>query len=170
MTLERKSGETVARILVKGWVDLRYFPVSLSPVFMETALFGSYNSDTVSAFLQYIPESERNILEAALQEFPADSDELVEILGEYDCKKMPSKANLPQIISEIGHKEIIQKPRFIADCMQPVLKFLRCSLTKTEQAAFLHRRSSPYCNSLQHAPQTSKLLGYISRGILDHLT
>ncbi|XP_038064500.1 uncharacterized protein LOC119735750 [Patiria miniata] len=127
-----REWEAVARILVKGWVDLRYFPISLSPVFMETALFGSSHADTKSAFLQYIPESERNILEAALQEFPSDNEELVEILGEYDCKKLPSETNLSHIISEMGHKEIIQKPRFIADCMQPVLKSLHGSLTKSE--------------------------------------
>ena len=68
---ERKW-EAVGRITAKGWKDLRYFPIGLAPVFMETVIYGNSEADTKETFLQFIPESDREIIEAALDKFPSD--------------------------------------------------------------------------------------------------
>lgn len=35
---------------------------------------------------------------------------------------IPTKHTLPQMIEEMAHKELIQAPMFVCDCLQPVLK------------------------------------------------
>ncbi|XP_071832423.1 uncharacterized protein [Apostichopus japonicus] len=128
---DANSWESVGRIISKGWKDMRYFPLSLSPPFMEEAIFGKSEGDMKDAFLQYISVSEKMVIVEALTHFPegASYDELIDILDGYGCRVLVTKRNLPQILYEIGHKEIIQKPMFIADSMRETLEPLREELT-----------------------------------------
>ena len=117
--------EAVGRIIAKGWNDLRYFPIGLAPVFMETVIYGNSEADTKETFLQFIPESEREIIEAALDDFPSDdtgADELLDILGGYECRRLPTKENLPGLLVELGEQECIMKPTFAAKFMKEHVK------------------------------------------------
>ena len=61
-----------------------------------------------------------------------DPEELLEILGDCDCRTLVNKNNPQRVISDMGFKVFSQKPKCIADFMHPVLGPLQRALTKTE--------------------------------------
>ncbi len=69
----------------------------------------------------YLSKDEEELLKRVLGNgdvFEADDDEL---LDRFECKKVPSKENIRSIIMEIGHKQLFQKRRYIAECWREIL-------------------------------------------------
>lgn len=57
----------------------------------------------------------------AMTDFSAvDSDDLVEVLDGYGCRRKITAETLPTIIDEISHKELVQKPMFVIDCWREI--------------------------------------------------
>lgn len=54
-----------------------------------------------------------------------DADDLLEFLGNYKCYKLPNKENVQEILSELAHQELIQRPRYIAQCWSQPLSALK---------------------------------------------
>ena len=58
------------------------------------------------------------------------------ILSAFDCKRRITENNLIDIITEVPHKEMIQKPQYIADCWGLIAPDLKkyfpevCSINK----------------------------------------
>lgn len=124
--------KAVGRIILKGWEQAKYFPISLAPPFMEEVLFGNVKSNMKDSFLKFVSLSERLVIQGAIEKFPDNLDELLDILDCYECRVLPSKSNFVQLLWEIGHKEIVQRPMFIADSMREVLSPLREKLSHSE--------------------------------------
>ncbi|KAJ7373301.1 hypothetical protein OS493_012892 [Desmophyllum pertusum] len=79
-------------------------------------------------------------------------DELIELLDRYGCRKRPTQANVKDLILELAHKELIQKPQYVADCWGALLlKYLKGSDLST--AKKVHDR----CKALEST--TRKVLG-----------
>ncbi|XP_031333699.1 uncharacterized protein LOC116163743 isoform X2 [Photinus pyralis] len=117
--------KAVARIVVFGWKSQKYFPIRIAPIFMLSCL--GYDSpeekSLIPNFLKYISESECELLKNAVDNFDdTNKDDLLEILSGFDTKWLPSKDNIKQLIIDIAHKEIIQKPSFVAKCIRPHLE------------------------------------------------
>ncbi|KAI9532567.1 hypothetical protein NQZ68_031269 [Dissostichus eleginoides] len=49
-----------------------------------------------------------------------DTDELLEVLDSYGCRRKVTAENLPKIIEEIAPKEMVQKPMFVIDCWREI--------------------------------------------------
>ncbi|KAI9515839.1 hypothetical protein NQZ68_022195 [Dissostichus eleginoides] len=49
-----------------------------------------------------------------------DTDDLLEVLDCYGCRRKVTAENLPKIIEEIAHKEMVQKPMFVIDCWREI--------------------------------------------------
>ena len=47
---------------------------------------------------------------------------MLDFLSNYKCYRIPTKENILQIVSELAHQEIIQKPRYVTNCWAPILK------------------------------------------------
>ena len=76
-----------------------------------------------SSFCLYISEDERETLQKCLEEsFDDDNDDVLYFLSNYKCYRIPTKENILQIVSELAHQEIIQKPRYVTNCWAPILK------------------------------------------------
>ena len=64
------------------------------------------------------------------------NDELLEFLSAFDCKQIITENNLIDIITEVVHKEIIQKQQYIAGCWGLIVPDLKkyfpdvCSISK----------------------------------------
>jgi hypothetical protein len=116
----RGKWEAVGRILVKGYTDCRYFPYQLSKVFFIACLFGEDNVTNQmlhDSFKHYLSYSEAGIVDACLNNnISCEDDELLEFLSAFDCKRRITENNMKDIITEVAHKEIIQKPQYVADC------------------------------------------------------
>ena len=65
----------------------------------------------------------KETLEKCLEEsFDDDNDDVFDFLSNYKCYRTPTKENILQIVSELPHQEIIQKPRYVTNCWAPNLK------------------------------------------------
>ena len=58
----------------------------------------------------------------------AEYEELLHLLGRYGCRKTPTPQNVKALILELAHKELIQRPQYVADCWSALLlKYLKGS-------------------------------------------
>ncbi|TKS66013.1 hypothetical protein D9C73_000069 [Collichthys lucidus] len=74
------------------------------------------------SLLLYVSHEERSILEKALEDFNSvDTDELLDVLDAHECKQVPTEDTLLPVLSQIGHKVIIQAPMYVIKCWRPVL-------------------------------------------------
>lgn len=73
--------QATVRIILKGWLTVRYFPVLLPLPFLEEALYDTSYSSVKDCFMQYISKAEREILQMALDSFQSvDKDDLIDVL------------------------------------------------------------------------------------------
>ncbi|XP_035996096.1 uncharacterized protein LOC118563930 [Fundulus heteroclitus] len=127
--------KAVGRILLKGFQDCQYLPIKLAPPFLEEMFYGEVHSDLTRSFLMYVSTQEQDVLKHALDHFDTvDDDDLLEVLDRYECRKRVTAATLPDILAEISHKELVQKPMFVIDCWrevtQPLIHLKSGELTK----------------------------------------
>lgn len=117
--------QAVARILLVGWTTVRYFPVLLPLPFLEEVLYGTCYSSVTESFLQYVSKEERKILSHALETFESvDKDELVDVLDAHDCHYNASEDTITELVTQLGHKALIQTPMYVIDCWKTILKSL----------------------------------------------
>ena len=125
---QKSEWEAIGRILVYGFKRAGYFPIALSKAFVVSCIFGEECVDTkylLSSFRLYITAYEREVFDKIQDgEFP-EEDELLDFLGNYKTYKKPSKENVKQIILELAHQELIQKPKYIAQCWSAIVEELR---------------------------------------------
>lgn len=57
-------------------------------------------------------------------DFEANDDDILEFLSNYKCYRVHSKNNIHSIIRELAHQELVQKPKYIANCWYPILTHL----------------------------------------------
>jgi hypothetical protein len=114
---QKGEWEACARIICYG-IKIGYYPIKLSYAFMKSS-FQSENSvtqeDLVKSFFKYVSCEDKETLERNLKELDDDQSELLEVLSTYKCFSLPTKDNLNEIISQLAHKELIQRPKYIAN-------------------------------------------------------
>ncbi|KAJ8007783.1 hypothetical protein DPEC_G00097780 [Dallia pectoralis] len=125
-----ETWKAIGRILVKGYQDCQYLPNKLALPFLEQVLFNNVYSDLKAHFLQFVSSQEREVLMQAMSNLSAvDSDDLVEVLDNYDCRRRITAETLPTIVDEISHKELVQKPMFVIDCWREITHHHHISLS-----------------------------------------
>lgn len=93
----------------------------LAPPFLEEMLLGKIFSDLKTSFLRFFSSHEPNIIINALVNFDSvEADEITDLLANYECHKNVRPETLPEILLELAHKEMIQKPKFVIDCWREV--------------------------------------------------
>lgn len=112
-----------ASVIRMGFYQEKVFPIKVAPSFMQQAIFGACTeSDLIDSFLKFVSAMDRSVIESALKDFEAvDKDEIYDALEQYDVKKAINAENTERIVIEVAHKELVQKPMFIADCFNKVL-------------------------------------------------
>ncbi|KAL7400349.1 hypothetical protein ABVT39_010647 [Epinephelus coioides] len=106
----------------RGCEIARYFPVKLAAPFLEEALYSKTTSSLKDTFIQYVSDQEREVLLKALENFDSvDSDALFDAFEAHECQQIPTKDNLIPLLSQIGHKALIQAPMYIIDCWRPIV-------------------------------------------------
>lgn len=125
----QQQWESVGRIIAFGWAREKYLPVKIAPVILEQAVFGYVKSDVVENFLKYMPESERTVFESWRSDFNSvDQEELIEILDNHSCRRMPTASNANEILQELAHKTLVQEPAYIIEQWAKILSTTRHSL------------------------------------------
>ncbi|KAK7893048.1 hypothetical protein WMY93_022200 [Mugilogobius chulae] len=113
--------KAIGRIFVKGFQDCGYLPLKLAPPFLEEMLFGKTYSDLQTRFVRLFSSQEQDIINMVIEKFDSvDTDEVIDLLANYECRKNVSPETLPEILLELAHKELIQKTMFVIDCWREV--------------------------------------------------
>ena len=123
--MQKREWESFARILLSGYQKYKYFPIQLSPLFIASCLFGEecITAEFVpNSFKDYIAAEDIDTLEQCLcPDFDEVNEDITDFLSSLKCFKMPSKETIHEIINELAHQELIQKPRYIVNCCAPIL-------------------------------------------------
>lgn len=72
-----------------------------------------------------------------------DNDEMsqrLEVMSNYDCRSSVNSENAVQVIEEIAHKELLQKPQYIADCWKDIVCTLRLSFPDLTALCNMYRK------------------------------
>ncbi|XP_038586911.1 uncharacterized protein LOC119912009 [Micropterus salmoides] len=97
-----ETWKAIGRILLKGCQDCQYLPNKLALPFLEQVLFNSVYSDLKAHFLQFVSSQEREVLMEAMTDFSAvDSDDLVEVLDGYGCRRKITAETRENTLPEI---------------------------------------------------------------------
>ena len=119
----RDECTAIGRVLVFGFKKVNYFPVGVSKAFLASCLFREENIEDeflLSSFCFYITSEERETFNS-IKRGNCKSDDVLDFLGNCKTFTMPTKENIDSILSELAHQELIQRPRYIAQCWAPVL-------------------------------------------------
>ena len=110
--------KSVARILLYG-SKLNYFPLFLSQLILNSALFGE---DSISVdcfrdgFKPYVSAEERDLLNLMFDSFDEHNEELMDLLSSCNCFRVSKENDFKNIIVKLAHQELIQNPKYIINC------------------------------------------------------
>ena len=124
--LQKREWQAIACILVYGYKKYGYFPPQLSFLFMASCLFGDQCITVeflLASFKEYIPAEDQNVLDQCLSD--TFDKEVIDFLTSLKCCRLASHENIQEIIHELAHQELIQKPRYIVNCWSPILRSLQ---------------------------------------------
>ena len=162
----RSDWEAIARVLVKGYLTCQYLPIFMSKTFLSYVLFGELSISgpiLIQSFMQYVSADERSVVGMCLSddfnfENEEEYNELLEILGNFDCRTLISRENAQAVIHEIAHKEIIQKTQYITDSWKCILQALVESFPTLQSLTDRYEEVQPsvsrILNCIQADPQS----------------
>ena len=140
--------EAIARILVKGFYQLNFFPAKLNQAFIIATLFGEneVSQDVLlNSFLSYLSRDERALVENALRHSLNDeqSEEWLDFLDRFGCKQEPTPEQIRDTILEIAHKEQIQAGQYIIDCRHEPCRSLKTVIFNVSELVNVLSRAIP---------------------------
>ena len=122
---QKRSWRSIARILLKGYITEKYWPIQLSKAFTICVVFGEKSVSKeilLDSFEEYVDESDRNLLRKfrSAEANEDDLEELLDMLDRYKARKLPTMENAVLIAEELAHKELIQEPKYVRDAWAAV--------------------------------------------------
>lgn len=159
--------ESVGRILAFGWERERYLPVKIAPTIIEQAAFGFTRSSVLENFLKYLPPSDRSLIDSWRSNVIEDVEELIEVLGTYDCRKLPTAENANAILQELAHKTLIQEPAYVIEQWVKPLRRVKDSL---EDLTAVYEALQPTAKKVLKSLHFPDTLDFSQKNIHKHLT
>eukprot|EP00112_Aurelia_sp_Birch-Aquarium-sp1_P026041 Seg8990.2 transcript_id=Seg8990.2/GoldUCD/mRNA.D3Y31 product="hypothetical protein" protein_id=Seg8990.2/GoldUCD/D3Y31 len=168
--------EAIGRILLKGYIDAGYWPLKMSYIFIAVFLFGEniLTEDTMlSSFKKYLSQSEAKLVEGLINEgVDVQEEEVQDFLSVFECKRLATTGNIKSILIEIGHKELVQKPQYIAKCWQVTKSKLKSVIGTLESLYEIYEKIKPSTNRVTALLKTDtssqahlEIFGYLKRYI-----
>lgn len=100
---DHNKWEAVGRILIKGYTGSQYFPFKLSKAFLAGCIFGEWSITPEmlqDSFKCYVSPSATSLIEGCLaNSIACDSDEMLDFLSAFDCKRKVTHSNFVEIMS-----------------------------------------------------------------------
>ena len=127
---QKDEWKAVARILLYGYCMEGVYPIALSAAFVACTILGEdcvSNKVLMESFIAYLAEYEREVVNNCLKNTSeiAGNDDLLDILGSYNCHRNPNEENIKDILSQLAHQELVQRPRYVSNCWATILKPLK---------------------------------------------
>ena len=123
----------------------------------------------ISSFKNYVSLEEKENIDDILQNFEEGNAELLELLGFYNCFKKPTKENLSIVLQELAHQEIVQKPRYIANCFMEVMSASKSIFDTIEQLEEFYQSQLPTANKVINALKCELRID-AEKAVFNHLT
>lgn len=127
--MQKNDWQSIARVIVYGYNLLKYFPMKISPALLCTCLFGEDNLGRellLNSFRDYVTLEDRRVFDNCMNEnCDLEDEDILDFLSMFKCFKLPTKDNIKEIMFELAHQELLQKPRYIIHCWSPVLRMLQ---------------------------------------------
>lgn len=144
---QKNEWEAVGRLFVYSFVRLGYLPLQLSPAFITTCLFGdeALTDDLLlDSFRFYLSSEERNTLDECFAGRLSPNDgEILDLLSSFKCYRNPTEENLKEIILELAHQEIVQKPRYVTNCWSPIFTILKKLIKTSDDLSKSYQERKP---------------------------
>lgn len=141
---------TIGLILVKGFLDCGYFPLTLCKAFVINCLFGDESLPDkmlLNAFLKYISKTEERLVSSALtagQTSNVFDDEFFQnILDRYRCRTKVSCMNVYGVFLELARQELVQKPYLMVCTWKNTLTPLKEKLPDAKAVEDLYSSMEP---------------------------
>ena len=170
----KEHWQAVARIILYG-IWMAYFPLKLSQTFMISCLFGEEHVTIkmlVVSFQNDLSSKERQCSEKILKEYKeGNQEDLLEVLSAYNCFKKPSKDSLFPILQELGHQELLQKPKYIANAFAEVFRYcpqLQNPFPRPKELSEFYKERAPTSLTVVKALKVNDLTD-IQRSVLHFL-
>lgn len=126
--------KAIARILVKGYKEVKFFPIKLNRVFMFAVLFNESQLNDellIESFLSYISKDERDLINVVLKidELSEEQqEEWIDFLDRFGCRRIPKDDERVTVILELAHKEMIQVAKYIiCSWKEPCKELVSCA-------------------------------------------
>ncbi|XP_063971547.1 uncharacterized protein LOC135158759 [Lytechinus pictus] len=121
-----KNATAVGRILVKGFIDHKIFPLRMAPAFVIGMLFGedAVLPDTLmESFKLYLNDGDRACVQSALSENTTEEEHeaLVDLLDREGGHTIPKEGKSLALMFQLAHKVIIQNGSYAMQCMREVV-------------------------------------------------
>lgn len=172
---QKLEWEAVARIMLYGYCKEGVFPITLCSAFVACTLHGE---DSVScevllnSFMEYMAEDEREVVDNLMKNRSqiCKNEDLLEVLGSYKCYLNPTEENIEDILCQLAHQELIQRPRYVSNCWATILQSLKSHPAFQDVASIL-------CFYQERKPTSKKVLKILDaspeneaqRNAFDHL-
>ena len=148
---QKAQWESVTRVLVVGFIQANYFPISMSLAFFASSRFGEESVSSqvfIESFHKYVSKDECETLQKCndSNEYdPGNDGDVLDFLSSYKCYRVPTKEAMPNIILELAHQEIIQKPKYIANAWSPIIAHLKsyAQFMNVESLKEMHSSKKP---------------------------
>ena len=172
--MQKDEWQALARVMLYGFCTLNYFPLRMSPVIIVTCLFGDEilsRQFLLEAFRKYITSEDQIVFDACLSDdCDVNDEDIIDFLSAWRCCRIPTKDNIKDIMFELAHQELVQKPRYVVHCWSPIIKMLQFdeSFQTFDGVLRLFMEKQPTAKKVVKAleVETSK---EIERLTLDHL-
>ena len=93
---------------------------------------------------------------------------MFELLSFYNCYRKPTKENLSIVLLELAHQEIVQKPRYIANCFTEVMTVSRSISDTIEQLEKFYQSRLPTAKKVINTLKCD-LRNNAERAVFNHL-
>ena len=125
----------IARIIVKGYNDVGYYPITINNAFMVSCVFGEQavsEEMLFRSFLNFITYEKRETVKCSLLKDILDLDEggtdedILEILNNFNCKRLVRNGKeLTELLTEVAHEELMQTPCYIREAFETVFLYTK---------------------------------------------
>jgi hypothetical protein len=83
------------------------------------------NDLLLDSFKLYVSADEKEVINACMDgHFDNNNEDTLDFLSSYKCFRVANAENINEIIFQLAHQEIVQRPKYIATCWSTMLKCL----------------------------------------------
>ena len=139
----------IARIIVKGYNDVGYYPITINKAFMVSCVFGEQavsGEMLFRSFLNFITYEERETVKCSLSKNILDLDEGG--TDETTSKRLARNGKeLKELLTEVAHEELIQTLCYIREALETAFLYTKF-IKDVDEMEQIYNQLIPSCKKV----------------------